>query len=98
MHEHLSVSPMASVISHAAAAAAASIAFAPRGAPFRFWAVVIATALLPDADSFLFHLGIPYGYLLGHRGFFHSPFFGLIHVDDKVMVHATVRLEPVAGE
>ena len=78
MHEHLSVSPMASVISHAAAAAAASIAFAPRGAPFRFWAVAIATALLPDADSLLFYFRVPYGYMLGHRGFFHSPFFGLI--------------------
>ncbi len=40
---------MASIISHAAAGAALSIAFAPGSAPGRFWPVAIATAVLPDA-------------------------------------------------
>ena len=67
---------MASIISHAAAGAALSIAFVPESVPARFWPVAIATAVLPDADSLLFHFR--YYPVLGHRGFFHSPFLGLI--------------------
>jgi len=68
---------MASIISHAAAGAALSIAFAPDGAPGRYWPVAIATAVLPDVDSLLYYFRISYYPMLGHRGFFHSPFFGL---------------------
>ncbi len=67
---------MASIISHAVAGAALSIAFAPGGAPGRYWPIAIATAVLPDVDSLLFHFR--YYPALGHRGFFHSPFLGLI--------------------
>jgi inner membrane protein len=69
---------MASIISHAAAGAALSIAFAPDGAPGRFWPVAIATAVLPDVDSLLHYFRVSYSYTLSHRGFFHSPFLGLI--------------------
>lgn len=69
---------MASIISHAAAGAALSIAFAPAGTPARYWPVAIAVAVLPDADSLLYYFRISYYYALGHRGFFHSPFLGLI--------------------
>jgi len=69
---------MASIISHAAAGAALSIAFAPDSAPGRYWPVAIATAVLPDADSLLYYLRVSYHPTLGHRGFFHSPFLGLI--------------------
>jgi inner membrane protein len=67
---------MASIISHAAAGAALGTAFAPDGAPGRYWPVAIATAVLPDVDSLLFYFR--YYSALGHRGFFHSPFLGLI--------------------
>ena len=67
---------MASIISHAAAGAALSIAFAPDSARGRFWPVAIAAAVLPDIDSLLFYYR--YYPALGHRGFFHSPFLGLI--------------------
>jgi len=67
---------MASIISHAAAGAALSIAFAPDGAPARYWSIAIAAAVLPDADSLLYYFR--YYPPLGHRGFFHSPFLGLI--------------------
>ena len=67
---------MASIISHAAAGAAISIALAPGRVPARYWPVAIATAVLPDAGSLLFHFR--YYPALGHRGFFHSPFLGLI--------------------
>ena len=69
---------MASIISHAAAGAALSIAFAPDGAPGRYWPVAIATAVLPDVDSLLYYFRISYYPMLGHRGFFHSLFLGLI--------------------
>jgi inner membrane protein len=68
---------MASIISHAAAGAALSIALAPNGTSARYWPVAIAVAVLPDADSVLYYFRISY-YSIGHRGFFHSPFFGLI--------------------
>ena len=67
---------MASVISHAAAGAALSIAFGPDDPPVRYWPVAIAIAVLPDLDSFLFYFR--YDPMLGHRGFFHSPFLGLM--------------------
>jgi len=69
---------VASIISHAAAGAALSIAFAPDSAPGRFWPVAIASAVLPDADSLLYYFKVSYHPALGHRGFFHSPFLGLI--------------------
>jgi membrane-bound metal-dependent hydrolase YbcI (DUF457 family) len=69
---------MASIISHAAAGAALSIAFAPKSAPGRFWPVAIAIAALPDVDSLLYYFKVSFDPALGHRGFFHSPFLGLI--------------------
>ena len=67
---------MASIISHAAAGAALSIAFAPDGASPRFWPVAIVAAVLPDLDSLPYYFR--YYPTLGHRGFFHSLFLGLI--------------------
>ena len=69
---------MPSIISHAAAGAALSVAFAPEGAPGRYWPLAIVLAVLPDADSLLYYFRICYYYTLSHRGFFHSPFLGLI--------------------
>jgi len=69
---------MPSIISHAAVAVAAGMTFAPRGVPNPFWSFSIACSMIPDADVFGFSFGIPYHHLLGHRGFFHSPFFGLL--------------------
>jgi inner membrane protein len=69
---------MASIISHAAAGAALSIASAPDSAPGRTWPVAIAAAVLPDVDSLLYYFKVSYSASLGHRAFFHSPFLGLI--------------------
>jgi inner membrane protein len=68
---------VAPIFSHAAAGAALSIAFAPVRAATRFWVVALVLAVLPDADSLLYYFRISF-YSIGHRGFFHSPFFGLI--------------------
>ena len=69
---------MPSVISHAAVAVAVGIAFAPRDVPNHFWSLSVAYSIIPDADVIGFSFGIPYDHFLGHRGFFHSPFFGLL--------------------
>ena len=59
-------------------AVAAGIAFAPRDVPDHFWSLSIVCSIIPDADVIGFSFGIPYDHLFGHRGFFHSPFFGLL--------------------
>ena len=66
-----------SAISHAAVEVAAGIAFTPREVPNHFWSLSILCSVIPDADIIGFSFGIPYEHFLGHRGFFHSPFFAL---------------------
>ena len=69
---------MPSLVSHAAVAVAAGVAFAPKDVPAHFWTIAILCSILPDADVIGFSFGIPYHHFFGHRGFFHSPFFGLL--------------------
>jgi inner membrane protein len=69
---------MPSIISHAAVGAAAAMTFGPQEAPVKFWILSVACSVAADADSLAFYLRIPYHHILGHRGFFHSPFFGLL--------------------
>lgn len=40
--------------------------------------MAIICAIFPDVDVVFFRFGIEYGDFLGHRGFFHSPFFALL--------------------
>jgi len=67
-----------SLVSHTAVAVAVGVAFAPRDVPTQFWTLAILCSILPDADVIGFSFGIPYHHFFGHRGFFHSPFFGLL--------------------
>jgi len=67
-----------SVISHAVVAVAAGITFAPRDVPNHFWPLSLVCSTIADADVIAFSFGIPYQHLFGHRGFFHSLFFGLL--------------------
>jgi inner membrane protein len=67
-----------SAISHAVVAVAAGVAFAPQDVPYRFWFLSTVCSMIPDADILGFYLGIPYQHLFGHRGFFHSPLFGIL--------------------
>ena len=69
---------MPTVFSHALVAIAAGHSIISKPQPTRFWILAIACSLLPDADVLGFWLGVPYGHPLGHRGFFHSPFFGIM--------------------
>jgi inner membrane protein len=65
-------------MTHAVVAGAAGLAFAPKAVPARFWVLSVLCSVVPDWDVVAFLFGIPYGHPLGHRGFFHSPFFGLV--------------------
>ena len=69
---------MPSTLSHAAVAIAAGTVFSSRPAPKHFWAVSIACAVIADVDLIPFLCGVPYDHFFGHRGFFHSIFFGLL--------------------
>jgi inner membrane protein len=40
--------------------------------------LAVVCAVIPDLDILGFFFGLPYGHVLAHRGFFHSPFFNLI--------------------
>ena len=46
--------------------------------PVRFWVLTAVCSILPDLDIVGFYLGIKYGDVLGHRGFFHSLTFALL--------------------
>ena len=69
---------MPSIVTHSVVALAAGKSLAPGGMPIRFWLLAVVCSVLPDADVVAFSFGIPYGHFFGHRGFFHSPFFGLL--------------------
>ena len=66
---------MATIISHAVAAAGIAAVFPRRAVPPRVWIAGGIFAMLPDADVLSFRLGISYGDVLGHRGFTHSLVF-----------------------
>ena len=69
---------MPTIITHTVVAGTAGLSFAPKAVPARFWVLSALCSVIPDADVATFFFGIPYGHPLGHRGFFHSPFFGLL--------------------
>lgn len=69
---------MPTIITHSAVAIIAGKTFVPADVPRHFWILAIICSILPDADVIGFAFGIPYADFWGHRGFFHSIFFGLI--------------------
>jgi len=69
---------MPSLISHTVAGIAAGCAIKNEKTPARLWFLSILSSLLPDADLIGYYFHVPYEHFFGHRGFFHSPFFGLL--------------------
>jgi inner membrane protein len=69
---------MPSLITHTAIGVGAGLALADGTMPLRFYALSIVCAILPDADVLAFFLKIPYGHVLGHRGFCHSLTFAAL--------------------
>lgn len=69
---------MASIFTHAVAAAALGVAFHRPGWSARFWALGAACAIVPDADVVGLPLGVPFYQMFGHRGVSHSLVFAAV--------------------
>lgn len=69
---------MPTLITHSMLGIVAGQAVAHTTMSPRFWMVSIFCSVIPDADVIGFALGIPYGNVFGHRGFFHSLSFALL--------------------
>jgi inner membrane protein len=69
---------MASFFGHSMGALAIGYCGKTKKVPWRFWFLAILCGFIPDADVIGYQLGIPYGSMLGHRGFSHSILFALI--------------------
>ena len=70
---------MPTIMTHAVTAVAAGGILGGKRLPARLWLLAIAAAVLPDADVIGYqYLSIPYGHVLGHRGFFHAPCFAIV--------------------
>lgn len=69
---------MASAFTHSFVALGLGRISTGRKMPIRFWILGVLCSVLPDFDVITFRLGIPYGHLFGHRGFFHSLLFAAI--------------------
>ncbi len=69
---------MASAFAHALAAMTVGKALNLKERPSGFWSMGIICAILPDIDVLAFAVGIPYGHVLGHRGFTHSIVFAAL--------------------
>jgi inner membrane protein len=68
---------MATILSHAIAAAAIGTAFSPPKSA-RFWIYGVVCSMAPDLDVIGFRFGVRYADLLGHRGLTHSILFAVL--------------------
>jgi inner membrane protein len=66
------------IITHALVGGIASGMYHPGQDRLRLGALAVCAAVLPDADTIGFALGVHYADVFGHRGFFHSPFFAFL--------------------
>lgn len=66
---------MASAFSHAIASVAIGKASFIKKVDWKFWLLGMFCAVIPDADSIGFALGVPYNSMWGHRGITHSFLF-----------------------
>lgn len=63
---------MASLLTHPVVPAALGLALGRKQIPTSALILGLLLSILPDADVIAFKFGIPYGDMLGHRGFSHS--------------------------
>ncbi len=82
---------MASIVTHPAVPLALAAAYGQRYVSRRLLLAGIGASVLPDVDSFGFDVGIPYGHLLGHRGFSHSILFALLFAVCAALLYRTLR-------
>ena len=70
---------MPTIMTHSVVALCAGCVYNRRDVSKRFWILAIVAAVMPDLDVIGYqYLYIPYGHVLGHRGFFHSPCFAAL--------------------
>jgi len=69
---------MPSAFSHAIVATAIGKVVQPKQSSWWYWALGAAVSAVPDVDVIGLHYGVPYGDLMGHRGFTHSLFFAVL--------------------
>jgi inner membrane protein len=69
---------MPSAFTHIFVAETLGKTFAHEKMPLRFWVLTAVCSVLPDLDILGFYMGIKYGSIFGHRGFFHSLTFAII--------------------
>ncbi|HEV8537416.1 MAG TPA: metal-dependent hydrolase, partial [Bacteroidota bacterium] len=68
---------MPTIISHGFFAVVTGRMFS-KAVSLKFVTLSVLCSILPDADVVGFSLGVPYGSVLGHRGFSHSLVFALL--------------------
>ncbi len=69
---------MPSVFTHVFVAETLGKTFMHEKMPIRFWVLAALCSALPDIDILGFYMGVRYGSIFGHRGFFHSITFALL--------------------
>lgn len=69
---------MASLITHPIVPISLAFAAGRKKVSFGLALVGMFASMLPDADVLAFRFGIPYGHMLGHRGFTHSLTFAAL--------------------
>ncbi len=69
---------MASAFAHSLVAVTVGKVFPSKTQKFKFFALGIFCATVPDLDVFMHNLGYDYSHVLGHRGFFHSLLFSFL--------------------
>ena len=70
---------MPTIITHSIIAGSSAWGFSSGKETVKFWILSLICSSLPDADVIGYRwLYIPYEHFLGHRGFFHSPFFAAL--------------------
>lgn len=86
---------MPSIFTHAAVPLAMRLAAGPGRISRRLLGVGVAAAMLPDADTLAFALGIPYADDFGHRGALHSLAFALLVAACTALAWRPLRSTPL---
>ena len=82
---------MPSIVTHPAVPLALAVAYGQRYVSRRLLLAGVGASVLPDLDSLGLDLGIPYGHMLGHRGFSHSILFALLLAVGAALLYRTLR-------
>jgi inner membrane protein len=69
---------VATILTHPAVPLALAVGLGSKAISPRLALAGVAASIIPDLDVVGFYLGVPYGSVLGHRGFTHSLGFALL--------------------